>query len=338
MIDQLTKQVQLGLYKNSVSMKQFLKFFIQHHRFPKKDLFFWPHGLLLHSLKTAGTDDTYKLILDDFKKWESQNFRISSFDDALSVYVFMSCQELLEKKKVSLLAEHMLSYLSDFRNQAIPYKKQEKDYIYIDLLGMVCPFLCQYGVINHSPEIIDWGLSQFELFFEHGKDSKYGYLYHGYSLATSSKMGIHSWGRGYGWMLFGLIEVASILLEYDNVRYQKVVQYYLSVIQETLLYQKEDGGFSWQLSAMDGQTDTSATAMILYSMLQARKLGIIDQEYDSQIQKAILLLSKFVQDGKVYSCSSECGGFGIYPQVFGSYPWSIAPTLSCLKVYGDIYE
>jgi hypothetical protein len=27
-------------------------------------------------------------------------------------------------------------------------------------------------------------------------------------------------------------------------------------------------------------------------------------------------------------CQAECGGFGIYPERFGSYPWSVGMTLA----------
>ena len=42
-------------------------------------------------------------------------------------------------------------------------------------------------------------------------------------------------------------------------------------------------------------------------------------------------LNDNIKDGKVYNCSAECMGLGLYPQIYNSYAWSVGPTLSCLK-------
>ena len=46
----------------------------------------------------------------------------------------------------------------------------------------------------------------------------------------------------------------------------KIMSQYYNLVKVTLSYQRPDGGFSWLLTATEGEADTSATAMIAYSM------------------------------------------------------------------------
>jgi len=41
-------------------------------------------------------------------------------------------------------------------------------------------------------------------------------------------------------------------------------------------------------------------------------------------------LYKITIDGNVVNCSGECQGFGMYPQIYGTYPWAQGMTLALL--------
>ena len=130
-----------------------------------------------------------------------------------------------------------------------------------------------------------------------------------------------------------------------------------SLFQASLKYIREDGYVSWQLSAMEGPADTSATAMIGYALIKAewdaksigKKQNKTKEENiflttiesvrqqdggmekkEEKIKEALLRSGR---QGKVFQCSGECHGFSEYPQHYGSYPWSVGPTARFLLLY-----
>ena len=99
-------------------------------------------------------------------------------------------------------------------------------------------------------------------------------------------------------------------------------------------YQRKDGSFAWLLPAQEGPADSSATAMIACALLQGIKGGELEVE-QAKLEECVLHAGLFLltcmRDGRVERCSGECEGFAQYPQRYGSYPWSVGPTL---KLFG----
>ena len=126
----------------------------------------------------------------------------------------------------------------------------------------------------------------------------------------------------------------------------------LTPTENVCKYLREDGYFSWQLSAIEGPKDTSATAMIGYAIkkgilvLENGQKELFCAEKEEQDKKESIQLfcsdgqdnesAKIINEiksalvnsarnGKIYDCSGECEGFSQYPQVYGAYPWSLGP-------------
>ena len=115
-------------------------------------------------------------------------------------------------------------------------------------------------------------------------------------------------------------------------------QYYDDLAGVMIDCQRKDGLWGWNIAEKDSQDDTSASAMILYSLSQyPMDKGNAGINGTSEVlQRGMHGLEKYITtDGKVMQCQAECGGFGIYPERFGSYPWSVGMTLAFMAVMND---
>ncbi len=291
----------------------------------------WPNGLILMALALDYKlyhNDEIKLIIEKyFQAWKKKKFKMTQIDNALSVYALMQVEDDISLEKIEVLEKKMYDLIINYPiddEKNLPYRKQRNELIYIDTLGIVCPFLCKYGVKYKNKESIDLGVMQFKNFLKNAIDSRTGLPYHGYNTKKKYKEGIIGWGRGIGWILIGLIECIEILREGEDYEFLK--KSYQEMISKVMNYQTEQGFFTWQLECLEGHIDSSATSMIGYSLCKAMLLNILGKEYSEKIDKITKALDNLTINGKVNEASGECGGFSVYPQKYDSYPWSIAPT------------
>lgn len=172
------------------------------------------------------------------------------------------------------------------------------------------------------------------------------------------KYGIIGWGRACGWMLLGLSQ--SILwisgqpagaeqadkLQAEQSAAQPSSQSVaregcnrLLLLQQQLLdsifvWQRADGGFSWQLQAQEGHRDTSAEGMIGYGAWLAAETAAVQrsEQWSPALSRLAATMQTSIQKGYVTDCSGECKGFAEYPQVYGTYPWGSGSALAFLAV------
>ncbi len=205
---------------------------------------------------------------------------------------------------------------------------------FVDTLGMAIPFLVRWGVAHDDEAVLHLALRQFDLFFEHGMDQRSGLPYHGYEAARGLKCGIIGWGRGVGWMLIGLAETLR-WLDKETDAYRIVARYYSDLLNHVVSYQRTDGGFSWQLEAIEGHLDTSVAAMVGFSMVSYRAITG-ESLYDECIEGVYSAVTANINDqGFVVSSSAECRGFSMYPQRFEINSWGQAFALLFMLGYHE---
>ena len=114
----------------------------------------------------------------------------------------------------------------------------------------------------------------------------------------------------------------------------QIVQDLKDILLKVCKYQRKDGSFAWQMTTREGHEDTSATAMICYTMkIGMDKLTVTDnerRELERCIHVGAKSLYKNISGGNTTNCSGECLGFAMYPQVCGTYPWAQGMTLALL--------
>lgn len=336
-----------GLWDVKTKVKRQIKKHVFRKPVNAEDFVFWPTGLLAVGLwncrQEADPPQQQKIelsLLSYFARWEKKKNPISNIDDLIAGEVFLAvyeeyCRNKAEnniinneneerfRKSADKLAEYVLDYPRD-EVGSLPYRANHKNgHIFADGIGMICPFLCEYGSFFDRDECIELAVKQIVNFLAYGMDGSTGLPYHGYAMQTACKYGIIGWGRAVGWLLRGM--TGCMITEYGL---ERLKDSFIRLMNTVIVYQRKDGYFSWQLQAVDGPADTSATAMICVALKQGIELGILeDSKYEKTLHVGKNAIEKSIRNGRVYNCSGECEGFGQYPQRYGAYPWALGPTL-----------
>ncbi len=299
----------------------------------------WPNGLLAKGLADYymqhKNSEEAREILDCLKRyydrWINKQCKLYFLDDAVSGMALIDLHQITGEEKYKQAADKIARFLMEHetdRSGSLPYRpKQKNGYIFADMIGMVCPFLCKYGSTYSDMNTVNLAVAQIQNFVEFGMDAKTNLPYHGYQYENGIKYGIIGWGRAVGWLLMGMSESLAYIEE-TRPSYEVIKQAYRRIVDKVEAYQRENGLYSWQLEAKEGPVDTSATAMILYAIARSLDTKVLIGIHRSRMTRGRDALFQMVKDGKIDQCLAECQGFCLYPQVYGTYPWSLGPALS----------
>ncbi len=330
-----------GVWDNRMRLKQTVKKYVLRRQTAAEDLIFWPNGLLAAGLwrcrQKAVQEDTAAQIdsalYRSFDRWRKKGMPLCYLDDLLFGETLLGMYEEFGhegheglRQAADRLAEYALHYPTD-KYGSFPYRaNQQSGHVYVDMIGQVCPFLYRYGELFEKQEYKEISVRQITNFLNYGLDGQTGLPYHGYDGRDGCKYGIIGWGRAVGWLLRGI--AGCMQTQYGR---QKLEGAFLKLTEAALVYQRTDGSFSWQLQALEGPKDTSATAMVCVALQRGLELGVLAGEsYEQALEKGKAALVGSIRDGKVYDCSGECEGFARYPQNYGAYPWALGAVLEII--------
>lgn len=362
--------LQYGVFDARTRAKYLIKTLLLQRRAAGEDLIFWPTGLLAaglwHCRKELGTaaqraGAEASDLVDEaalaaagrmigmieesltayYVRWIKKGMPLAVLDDLLAGETLLSIYGEIEKgasdfggklsgnrirKAVDRMAAFAAEYPKDPAGSFLYRPANGDKTVFADGVGLAVPFLYQYGEIFGKEEYRELALRQITNFSDYGMDSVTELPYHGYDMADSCKYGIIGWGRAVGWILRGM--TGCMTSDYGR---EKVSASYMALVERSLAYQRPDGYFSWQLQALDGPADTSATGMLCAVVKKGIELGILaGDKYEEALSAGKRALEKSVREGRVYDCSGECEGFSCYPQRYGAYPWSLGPALEVL--------
>ena len=315
----------------------------------RTDRFFWPNGLLAIALeqtyKAKNEIEDRKSLIKYYDKWIDTGIKINHLDNVINGYSMVFVYEITNDDKYKIALEKIARYIIDHpkdKYNSLPYRitKSQPDklgYIFVDSLGMICPFLCRYGELKNDKIMVDLAITQLKNYIKYGVDVTRKLPYHAYSAENKVKFGIIGWGRAVGWMLMGLVDSLEYI-DKGHKEYDFLSKNFTEIVDATVEYQRSDGHFSWQLEALEGPYDSSSTSMIGYAIGKAIKIGILDNYYQKYVEKAIIALYNSTNDGYVKDCSAECLGLSMYPQKYGWYPWSQGPTTALVSMFYDGVE
>ncbi|MCR5304553.1 MAG: glycoside hydrolase family 88 protein [Lachnospiraceae bacterium] len=305
----------------------------------------WPAGMLMLGLFESGE---YEEVESRMKKWLDTGGEIRSPEDLLAMQVFMDmCEKFPECGSRERISEKVRDFLEAWPRDtegAIIYNRNDAlKRVFADGIGMCCPVLS--GI---AP-----GLStgQIGRFLEHCTDRDTGLPCHAYSVSaegagghtTPEKLsssqdivndtdpgqpknahiktyGPGGWGRACGWVLMG---IAGACVRSGDGDREKLREMYERAAAPVRARVREDGLWGSFLCEKDSHTDTSASAMILYSE------ALMGQD----VSAGTGALKKYVTpEGRVLSAQGECRDAGDYSEEYGSYPWSVGMTLALFGI------
>lgn len=344
-----------------------------HRQTTNRDPLFWPAGMLMLGLSEAAfspSSSAAKMITDDLKKemtgtldayikkWIKSGKEISFVDDSISGIAMIKLYEETGEKLYHHSAAKIANFLSQTMkddNECIIYNPSKgNDLVYADGAGQSAMFLSRYGRVFHKKNAIALASKQLLGFHQYGFDKKSGLPYHAFSSSNESKEGIIGWGRAVGWLMMGYSETLSNICCVDDPSStpidasiikstsEKLMAEFYNLIKITLEYQRPDGGFSWLIPAVEGQADTSATAMIAYSIANWLRSGMFHShaaDLSKDAQKAVLAARSFLlantENGSVSASLSSCEDLAVHRQIYGHYPWGQGCTLAALSIIED---
>lgn len=344
-----------------------------HRQTTNRDPLFWPAGMLMLGLSEAAlspSGSVSKMISTDLqkeminsletyiKRWIKKGKEVSFVDDSISgiamVHLYEATGEKLYHHGAAKIANFLSQTMKD-DNECIIYNPSKgNDLVYADGAGQSAMFLSRYGKVFHKRNAIALAAKQLIGFHQYGFDKKSGLPYHAFSLSRDQKEGIIGWGRAVGWLMMGYSEILSNICRIEDDSStpidasivkntaEKLMAEFYNLIKVTLEYQRPDGGFSWLLPAVDGPADTSATAMIVYSMANWLRSGIFithAADLSEDVKKAVLEARSFLlantENGSVNASLSSCEDLAVHRQIYGHYPWGQGCSLAALSIIED---
>lgn len=365
-------------------LKRFVKRRILRQKLAPIDPFSWPNAMLgqglLAAYETTGDKKYLQAVVEHLKQWKSVGYPIHYVDNIMNGSLALWIEGLILEEGASCgqkapgagtafgragvdnTAEAVLALCREAEEACalwlhqtartgqgiLPYRAQHPDWLFADTLGMICPFLCRYGAVKKDEELMRLGIAQLIRFWEKGMDHKSGLPYHGYDEKSGMKYGIIGWGRACGWMLKGLAESQPYVPQ-EWKEYGILKSAFEKLADAVGGYQRQDGGFSWQLEALEGHRDTSAEGMIGTAIVRGLRAGAMEAPggqdekgaagkgkapgaYRERLTRLAGALAQSVSDGIVKDCSGECKGFAEYPQNYGSYPWGNGSALEFFAI------
>lgn len=355
--------LQYGVRDRREKCRDLAKRLLLRRKTPGEDLIFWPTGLLAAGLwacreegaaavkerKDAAFPDNAgqvtagieRSLVAYFDRWMKKGMPLMYVDDLLAgetlLNMYQSVRdkradfgECISEEQLKTGLDRMASYGADQPGDgagSFLYRPAggEKT-VFVDGIGLSCPFLYQYGEIFDRQAYKELAVLQIVNFLSYGMDGKTGLPYHGYDMKDGCKYGIIGWGRAVGWLLRGM--AGCMVSGYGR---ERLAGPCTALADAAIAWQRPDGCFSWQLEALDGPADTSATGMICAGLKRGMECGVLaGVTYEKAFRAGRLALERSVREGRVYHCSGECEGFSQYPQRYGAYPWSLGPALEVL--------
>jgi len=309
-----------------------------------RDRLGWPSALLAQGLVMYYRNNLYSelsltiknALVRYYKRFINSRQKLSYLDTCLAGLSLIDIHQITADDRYKAVLDRMARFLKEHvvdEGGTLPYRPAGGNtHIYADTMGLICPFLCRYGKTYDDPGSISLGVKQLLNFSANGMDERSGLPYHGYDYKSHLRHGIIGWGRSCGWLMMGMIE-SLIYLDPQSAEYEKIKQNFRHLVDKVETYQREDGMFTWQLSAKEGPIDTSATAMIFYAIARGIEHEILIPIHRSRmIRGRDALLAAVTDEGKIYDCQAQCEGFGLYPPKFDAYPWSLGPALALFSV------
>jgi rhamnogalacturonyl hydrolase YesR len=212
-------------------------------------------------------------------------------------------------------------------NGCLPYTQTSEE-LFVDSLGIICPFLAAFGKVFANQRSVEVALHQIDCFLARNVDEVSRLPYHAYYADGFARLGLQGWGRGTGWYMIGLIDT-MLELPADHVAIPRLRDAFVSAAATLRSRQRSDGHWTWSILSRSGPADSSATSFIGYALMRAISGGVLDEDYLDVVMRAVSALMRVTRpDGRVTGSSGEAKGLGDYVGFYGPQPWLQASTAS----------
>lgn len=219
------------------------------------------------------------------------------------------------------------------------HKKIYPTQMWLDGLYMGEPFYAEYARTFGEPEAFDDIAKQFVLMETHSRDAKTGLLYHGWDESKQQRWADkttgrspHFWGRAMGWYAMALVDTLEHFPA-GHPRRGELIAILGRLAASVEKYQEPKSGLWWQVvdkgNAKGNYLEASASAMFVYSIAKAVKLGYLPESYMKVARKGWDGIERqFVEEaaggGVNFKGTVSVAGLGGNPYRDGSYEYYLS--------------
>lgn len=199
--------------------------------------------------------------------------------------------------------------------------------MYVDTLGLVCPFLMLYAKNYDRPEIAKLAVFQLEMYHRYGILPGTSLPNHAFNVDSKLPLGVYGWGRGIGWYLIGLLD--SLQNAKDPGQRKLICGFLWEAAEYYESFQRPDGGFGSIVQRPDTY-DSSATAVLAWFYLSCAT--IFDKPSYREIADRCFSKLRSVTGitGSIDWCQGDTKGIGIFSQTYSIMPFAQGMTLRAL--------
>ena len=214
--------------------------------------------------------------------------------------------------------------------------------MWLDGIFMASPYLAQYGATFGEPTLQDEAVKQILLIARKTYDPATGLYYHGWDESREQKWANREtgcspnfWSRSIGWYGAAIVDVLDYLPQ-ETAGRDSVLQILQGLAQAMVKYQDPQSGTWYQVTDQGARKgnylESSCSAMFIYSLFKAVRMGYIDPSY-LDVAKAGYegFLKNFIEVDKdgVVTITKACAVAGLGGKVYrsGDYDYYINETI-----------
>lgn len=313
----------------------------------------YPSGLMMKAIWTAATlrdNQSYRdyvqsyydtLITEDgtILTYEPQSYNIDNINPGKTLIdLYQRTGRERYRKAIQSVRQQMRTHPRTAEG-GFWHKNIYPHQMWLDGLYMGAAFLAQYAAAFDEPSLFDDVALQFTLMEKHARDEKTGLLYHGWDESRMQKwadpvtgLSPHFWGRALGWFAMALADTLDYFPP-DHPQRDHLIGILNRLMEAVVRYQDPAGGVWYQVvdkpEAEGNYTESSCSAMFVYTLLKSIRKGYISQSYADAAEKGYQgILKNFIEvspDGQVHlNKGCTVAGLGGNPYRDGSYEYYIS--------------
>ena len=222
------------------------------------------------------------------------------------------------------------------------HKKIYPNQMWLDGLYMASPFYAEYAMRNSQVNDYQDVINQFVLAAKHTYDPSNGLYRHATDVSRKERwadpetgQSQHSWGRAMGWYAMGLVDALEFIPATEPNR-DAMLRILDNVAFQIRRLQDPATGVWYQVLDKSGEPgnylESSASAMFVYSLFKAVRLGLLDESYlDVALKGYHGIIDQFitVDENGLVSLNQACAvaGLGGKNYRMGDYDYYINETI-----------
>ncbi|MBK7103749.1 MAG: glycoside hydrolase family 88 protein [Ignavibacteriae bacterium] len=204
----------------------------------------------------------------------------AALDDAGAICASMIKAELFGLDfNIRPLIDNFINYISKkqyrFSDGTLARNRPYKNTLWLDDLFMSVPALALMGKITNNKLYFDDATKQVLQFSKLMFEKENGLYFHGWVEKMNTKPKFY-WARANGWAVMALVELLTVLPK-NHRKYSSVLDQFKNHLNGLISFQSGSGFWHQLINRTDSYLETSATAIITYSICKAINEGLIDK-------------------------------------------------------------